>query len=479
MAKAKLHYPIKSGSSVSSRNVTFGLESRRSLEDLSSQIHSSLSKYVFPKLCRSCKLMCQRRLHPTTARLPPYLNDNKQNDISVWDSLCSKCRVAVSELSKSKPSNNRITSKTPLPNTSPNTQSSRINKKTQNAKSGFSSIPIGATGLLAQKFKDLVSMVCAYGSALSSPIRSSSPLQSTNLDPSSSFASSLNTQPISDSKVDNRAMFDEGSVYHKLIRAKREWCHFCGTSAASKWYPGPWGPKTLCYKHSGQCKGIDRLDLSGFQHENHRKEPVVRDSCGKCWSRLDVRTSSLRCSGCPFAYHVGCVPLSSKTINSRWFCSPQCIHSYQSCSVNVNLPFNAIAPFIEVELISGPDELSTPPRKRKHISISDDEAENDPNMENKIPRLASNIKESPIHSSPRKDIEIPVPGVVRHLLCASKRYSNSQLSLLSGKRKLFEERLDDCFFLDRHKRYEATEVSSRICRPTVLKKLLTPKKEIK
>ena len=478
MAKAKLHFPIKS-SHDSSRSSTFTLGSPSSLEDLSSQIHSSLTKYVFPRLCRSCKLMCQRRLHPTTARLPPYLNDNKQNNLSVWDSLCGKCRLAVSRISKGNSKKTNVP-KSVTSSSTTHTTSFRVNRKTQNYLSKSSPLPESATGLLAQKFKDLISIVYSYGSALSSPIRSVSPQPSMSSVPSSPLSFKHQSTFLEHKAVpDSFPINDEGSVYSKLTRAKRDWCRFCGSSVASKWYSGPWGPKTLCYKHSDHCKGIDRVDLSCFKHENQRKEPVVRDFCGKCWSRLDVRTSSLRCTGCPFAFHVGCVPLGSKTINSKWFCSAQCIYNHQNCSVDVNLPFNALAPFIEVEIISEQGELPAIPIRKRKFAPSE-ESDDDFNFENKIPRRskATGLKEPPAPPSlsPKKLIEIPVPGVVRHALCASKRYFPAQIASIAGKKKVPDERIDDYFYLDRHRRYEATEVSSRICRPVILKKLLTPKK---
>ena len=476
MAKSKLHFPIKS-TTTSSRSGALSLGSPRSLEGLSSQIHSNLSKYVFPRLCRSCKLMCQRRLHPTTVRLPPYLNDNKQNDLSVWDSLCIKCRLAISNISRDNSSNAIASKSISTTHTAP----FRINRKAQNSLPKPSPLPAGAASLLAQKFKDLISVVYSYGSALSSPIRSSSPQPLMSSVPSSPPESPLHlTLDEYKTASESNNLLNEGSVYSKLVRTKKEWCHFCGSSVASKWYPGPWGPRTLCYKHSDRCKGIDRLDLSSFNHENQRKEPVVRDYCGKCWNRLDVRTSSLRCNGCPFAYHVGCVPpLGSKTLNSKWFCSSQCILNHQTCSVNVNLPFNALAPFIEVEIVSEPGELPTFPTRKRKYSHNED-SDDDFNVENKIPRRTiTGMKEfpaPPLLSPPKKIVEIPVPGVVKHVLCASKRYFSAQVASFGGKKKIPDERIDDYSYLDRHRRYESTEVSSRICRPVILRKLLTPKK---
>ena len=444
MAKAKLHFPAQA-SAAASHNYNDHhnplLLPQKSLEDLSVHIQLSLAKVLLPRLCRYCRPACQRKIElqeqADKATRSSKRNARKQmnckqpfNTESIVESICSKCRISISGIDN-----------TPK----------RINQQDQTQSSSSEPEADPSMGL-AQKFKSLFSRFVSY-TPISSPVRSPSP------------TSSLHTEGKAEGE-------EEGNLYVRLDRHRKHWCRFCGTTAGYKWYPGPWGKSTLCYRHSERCKNIDKLDLSCFLHEKERKEPVVRDYCGKCWSRMDVRSASLRCYGCPFSYHVGCVPPNSKMVNGRLFCSEECQHNLDRLGVNVQLPYQAIMPFSQVEVISDKGEVPPisrkpsmeEPLKKRKISF-DDEKENSPKKSRSL--------SAPLVPAFAKKVEIPVPGVIRHSMSAARRYSTMPTPQTSKHHH--EELLDEQTYLNRHKRYETMELSSRICRPQILKKLLKQK----
>jgi len=453
MAKSKLHLPTHHNTYNNMHKPL--LLPQKSLEDLSAHIQLSLAKVLLPRLCRNCRSLCQKKLQrqELAVKNPKHSKSPKQQQQqprplplatteSIVESICSKCRVAISGIDNTpKRINNQLS------------HNSRKSKDSNNKEDDTSMS-------LAQKLKSLFSRFVSY-TPISSPVRSPSP---------SSSNMSLSEE-------------DEGNLYARLGKRSKHWCRFCGTTAGQKWYPGPWGPGTVCYRHSEQCKGADKVDLSCFLHEKERKEPVVRDYCGKCWGRLDVRSSCLRCYGCPFAYHVGCVPAGSKMINGRWFCSASCQGHLENLGINVNLPYQAIMPFSQIEVVSDKGEVVSfiipPPQpsnkkqsvKRK-ISVEDVPEED---KENSPKKQRSNSVPAP---SSLKQVEIPVPGVIRHEMCAARRYqvstnnTNMNINHNNHTKVRLEEALDDLTFLNRHKRYETMELSSRICRPQILKKLL-------
>lgn len=492
MAKSKLHLPAHHSSYLEQQQHRKPmLLPQKSLEDLSAHIQLSLAKVLLPRLCRNCRPVCQKKLerqelaaskqkhqqHQHQRQKSSKCKQQPQQPLatteSIIESICSKCRVAISGIDNTP---KRINQQQHLNQYQPQSEShnsrksrscshnfknKNTNRNSSNSKKEEDQEDTSMS--LAQKFKSLFSRFVSY-TPISSPVRSPSP-----------FGSSTESTDM-----------NEGNLYARLERRNKHWCHFCGTTGAQKWYPGPWGPRTVCYKHSEQCKGADKVDLSCFLHEKERKEPVVRDYCGKCWARLDVRSACLRCYGCPFAYHVGCVPPGgSKMINGRWFCSEACQGHLEKLGINVNLPYQAIMPFSQVEVVSDKGEVVSfiippPPSTTAAAKTIKKQQQQLVDKKRKIEQV---IEEESKENSPKKQrpnsikvVDIPVPGVIRHEMCAARRYQSqaniTQANISSTtKARVLEEALDDLTFLNRHKRYETMELSSRICRPQILKKL--------
>lgn len=453
MAKAKLHFPAQStASSTYLEHHKPLLLPQKSLENLSAHIQLSLTKVLLPRLCHKCRPLWQKKmeLQELSAKRGSRRSGkgskcqksagDKQAFTSecIIESICGKCRVAISGIDNTPKRMNQFDRKN-------KSCSTHKNMSTKEDNEGSMSI--------AQKFKSLFSRFVSY-TPISSPVRSPSPSTSMNSDTET----------------------DDGNLYARLGKHNKNWCRFCGTTAGHKWYPGPWGPRTLCYRHSESCKTTDKLDLSCFLHEKERKEPVIRDYCRKCWNRLDVRSSCLRCYGCPFSYQVGCVPPNSRMINNHWFCSGACQANLEKLGINVNLPYQAIMPFSQVEVVSDMGEVPIIPchvinrnsgEKRKiSFEVEEEDKENNPkkHRSNSAPTVPAGYM---------RKVDIPVPGVIRHSMCAARRYSSVNPPAVSHSSKLrHEEAIDDQTYLNRHKRYETMELSSRICRPQILKRLL-------
>ncbi|KAG2177460.1 hypothetical protein INT44_007971 [Umbelopsis vinacea] len=138
---------------------------------------------------------------------------------------------------------------------------------------------------------------------------------------------------------------EKPTVFEQFTEAEVDWCRYCGTTEGVNWRPGPWGKRTLCNKHGCDYKGygfackLPRLNLTEFEHEsvNDRVIPVLQLFCSSCQER-EHQGNTMRCAGCPRAFHSGCLEAGMKWTRGVWYCTNTCQENSQARRIVVDLP---------------------------------------------------------------------------------------------------------------------------------------------
>lgn len=281
------------------------------------------------------------------------------------------------------------------------------------------------------------------------------------------------------------------SVFETMTMAKAEWCRYCGATSSSQWRAGPWGQRTLCYKHGSAYEGKSegssnlRLDLSQFHYEKlaERRRPVLQSVCCVC-QRTDNEDCSQRiwaCDGCPNGYHQTCVPVNVANVCSpfdanapHWFCSLSCIDnlakhqmdSTKNVSKGLKRTERALSEPTARRFAKRFDHLNAPPTPpptpctgiRKRRATSDLASEVmicfDSDAAIKRPALEKQVVFTPCYQLIAfPPLQLPLSGL---------RLDAPSLPLPDNE------------LLKTHDRYEQVEKNTRLCHPEVLRSLATP-----
>lgn len=128
-------------------------------------------------------------------------------------------------------------------------------------------------------------------------------------------------------------------IYRELTKAGADWCRFCGTTAGVSWRPGPWGPRSLCFRHGRDWAVHKKLDLSSFENDQaDRENPVLQDYCKYCWSNSGIVR---KCHGCANGFHAQCyLKRTNKSVSSLmakpWYCNCTCPKHFENGTISID-----------------------------------------------------------------------------------------------------------------------------------------------
>lgn len=107
----------------------------------------------------------------------------------------------------------------------------------------------------------------------------------------------------------------------------------------SKPYSSPASKHGCDYKGYGFACKLPRLNLTEFEHESvqDRVIPVLQLFCSSCQER-EQDGNTIRCAGCPRAFHNQCLEEGMKWTKDVWYCTSSCQESSQAGKVIVDLP---------------------------------------------------------------------------------------------------------------------------------------------
>jgi len=126
-------------------------------------------------------------------------------------------------------------------------------------------------------------------------------------------------------------------IYDAFTAAGVDWCRYCGTTAGTSWKKGPWGARTLCFRHGRDWALHGRLDLSQYAGKKERRFPVLQSFCKICWNGDGIVR---RCHGCANGFHAQCyLQRTSRTVQSLlvspWYCNSTCPKHFETGSLRV------------------------------------------------------------------------------------------------------------------------------------------------
>lgn len=127
-------------------------------------------------------------------------------------------------------------------------------------------------------------------------------------------------------------------IYTAFSAAGIDWCRYCGTTAGASWRPGPWGPRSLCFRHGREYAFHKRLDLSAFEAvAEDRAFPVLQGYCKLCWRDDGIVR---RCHGCANGFHAQCyLKRTGKNVAcllaKPWYCNATCPKHFESGGIRV------------------------------------------------------------------------------------------------------------------------------------------------
>jgi hypothetical protein len=140
-------------------------------------------------------------------------------------------------------------------------------------------------------------------------------------------------------------------IYTAFSAAGIDWCRYCGTTAGTSWRPGPWGPRSLCFRHGREYAFHKRLDLSAFEGAHgsaaDRAFPVLQGYCKLCWRDDGIVR---KCHGCANGFHAQCyLKRTSKSVAcllaKPWYCNATCAKHFESGSIRVAHSTKEALPF--------------------------------------------------------------------------------------------------------------------------------------
>lgn len=141
-------------------------------------------------------------------------------------------------------------------------------------------------------------------------------------------------------------------IYSAFTAAGIDWCRYCGTTAGTSWRDGPWGARTLCFRHGRDWSVHKRLDLEGFIGEPDRSFPVLQGYCKICWTKEGIVR---RCYGCANGYHAQCyLKRTNRNVASLmarpWFCNSTCCKHFETGSLRVTHSTKEQLPLMSYDL---------------------------------------------------------------------------------------------------------------------------------
>ncbi len=292
-------------------------------------------------------------------------------------------------------------------------------------------------------------------------------------------------------------------IYEQLTLSDVDWCRYCGTTAGNSWRPGPWGPRSLCFRHGRDWSVHKRLDLSEFENVTcDRANPVLQDYCKVCWTNGGIVR---KCHGCANGYHAQCfLKRTNRSVASLlskpWYCNSTCLKHFETGSLRVTHSTKDKLPLMSTEN-GGESESETDSFKTETLDVITPTATPPVLIRFKEPVRPSTpvpeIKEKRRYSCPvetklvkKRRIRDPARHSVPDFLIAIDhsvvvRREESVKSVLIPEFKIVTrptmpsrphctgEAVSDSIYTQRHARFEETEKYTRLLKPDVLKTLFS------
>lgn len=297
-------------------------------------------------------------------------------------------------------------------------------------------------------------------------------------------------------------------IYQTFTEAGIDWCRYCGTTAGTSWRAGPWGPRTLCFRHGRDWCVHKKLDLSEFETEKPRDRsvPVLQTYCKICWKAEGIVR---KCHGCANGYHAQCYlkrtnrNVASLLINP-WYCNSTCPKHFESGSIRVTHSTKDKLPLMSYDAADTEDDsdgskgealdvVTEDPDFRPSVLIRLKEPVRPPTP---IP-CAPVLKEKRSYSCPIESLKPTkkarrstltrnsVPDFlisIDHTAMPRKPEETVKQCVLIPEYKVVslppklpstaaEEKISELVFETRHHRFEETEKHTRLLKPDVLKSL--------
>lgn len=149
-------------------------------------------------------------------------------------------------------------------------------------------------------------------------------------------------------------------IYEAFTEAGVDWCRYCGTTAGSSWRAGPWGPRSLCFRHGRDWSVHKRLDLTEFEGHADRTFPVLQSYCKLCWSHSGIVR---RCHGCANGFHAQCyLQRTGRNVScllvNPWYCNSTCAKHFETGSLRVTHSTKEKLPLMAYDATDDLDEES-------------------------------------------------------------------------------------------------------------------------
>lgn len=255
-----------------------------------------------PSLCSSCKPLFIRSAARSTDKALPVKD------------FCRECRafLASKQTASSKPSSEQ----------QKNLQQQQLSPRKE---------PVTATTVLKNK-------VLSEIESLIKPVVEVTPVKTATFSSSAPrpllFMKTVEEAPKAAPQL---PLSSELPIYEAFTAAGIDWCRYCGTTAGTSWRPGPWGPRSLCFRHGREYSFHKRLDLSAFVSEQERSFPVLQGFCKICWRDDGIVR---RCHGCANGFHAQCyLKRTNKNVGcllaKPWYCNATCPRHFESGSIRV------------------------------------------------------------------------------------------------------------------------------------------------
>lgn len=313
----------------------------------------------------------------------------------------------------------------------------------------------------------------------------------------------------------------ETSIYVELSKNGADWCRYCGTTAGTSWRSGPWGPRSLCFRHGRDYAVHRRLDLSEFEGvKTDREYPVLQGYCKICWKNDGIVR---RCHGCANGFHAPCYlkrtnKNASCLLSKPWYCNSTCPKHFETGTVRVSYTSKEKLPLMSRCLIESPvdeedvekheilDVVSTEPVHRpsfiirlkepvrpptpipQDVSVGNQDApkKRRQSCPEKSPKEESSTVVQPCKKRRSRASSQSLPDfliTVDHTIHVRREDSSSSKPVLVPFYKKIDrptgtlrssrtgESLTDKTFTSRHERYEEMEKHTRLLKPEILSTL--------
>lgn len=301
-------------------------------------------------------------------------------------------------------------------------------------------------------------------------------------------------------------------IYQTFTETGVDWCRYCGTTAGTSWRSGPWGPRTLCFRHGRDWSVHKKLDLSQFEGESPRDRsvPILQTYCKICWKAEGIVR---KCHGCANGYHAQCYlkrtnrNVASLLVNP-WYCNSTCLKHFETGSIRVTHSTKDKLPLMSYD--SGETEDDSEVSKAETLDVVTEDPEFRTSV---LIRLREPVRPlTPIPCAPvlkeKRSYSCPIESLkaakkarrtrdqsrqsvpdflisIDHTAMPRKPEETVKQAVLIPEYKIVslppkpttstrtstEEKTSELAFVTRHHRFEETEKHTRLLKPDVLRSL--------